>query len=75
MFTQQMAEITRGNPGAHHIVKDRHLQGTVGLNERSFGIGDRMDLTAPANDYPGAVYLIPGFCDKFKNTRRKGCPN
>ncbi len=75
MFTQQMAEITRGNPGAYHIIKDRHLQGTVGLNERSFGVGDRMDLIAPANDHPGAVYLIPGFCDKFKNTKRKGFPS
>ncbi len=39
MFTQQMAEVTKGNPGAHHKIKDRHLQGTVGLNERNFGFG------------------------------------
>jgi hypothetical protein len=39
MFTQQMAEVTRGNPGAHHIIKDRHLQNTVGLHYRNFGHG------------------------------------
>jgi hypothetical protein len=39
MFTQQMAEVTRGNPGAYHIIKDRHLQNTVGLNYRNFGHG------------------------------------
>ena len=32
MFTSKMADITRGNPGAHHDVKDRHLQNTVGMN-------------------------------------------
>lgn len=74
MFTQQMAEVTRGNPGAVHHVKDRHLQNTVGLNERNFGVGERIDLTAPANDFPGAVYLIPGFADKFKNTKKKNTP-
>jgi hypothetical protein len=52
-----MSEVTRGNPGAHHIIKDRHLQNTVGLH-----------------DFPGSVYLIPGFCDKFKNTKRKVTP-
>ena len=26
MFTQQMAEVTRGNPGAYHIIKDRQVQ-------------------------------------------------
>ncbi len=71
MFTQQMAEVTKGNPGAHHKIKDRHLQGTVGLNERNFGFGQRIDLTAPANDHPAAIYEIPGFCDRFKNTKRK----
>ena len=34
-----MAEVTRGNPGAYHIIKDRHLQNTVGLNYRNFGHG------------------------------------
>lgn len=74
MFTQQMAEVTRGNPGAHHQIKDRHLQNTVGLHDRNFGFGERIDFTAPANDFPGAVYLIPGFSDKFKNTKRKAMP-
>lgn len=25
----------------------------------------------PANDYPGAKYIIPGFCNKFKNNAKK----
>ncbi len=63
--------MTRGNPGAHHNIKDRHLQNTVGLHYRNFGHGERIDLTAPANNYPGSIYLIPGFTDKFKNNKRK----
>lgn len=39
MYTQKMAEVTRGNPGAYHKIKDRHLQNTVGMNERNFGFG------------------------------------
>lgn len=39
MFTQKMSEVTRGNPGACHNIKDRHLENMTGLNERSFGIG------------------------------------
>lgn len=39
MYTQKMADITRGNPGAHHKIKDRHLQNTTGLNDRNFGFG------------------------------------
>lgn len=74
MFTELMSEVTRGNPGAHHIIKDRHLQNTVGLHDRNFGFGERINLSAPANDFPGSVYLIPGFCDKFKNTKRKVTP-
>lgn len=34
-----MAEITRGNPGAYHEIKDKHLQNNIGLNDRSFGFG------------------------------------
>jgi hypothetical protein len=56
-----MADVTRGNPGAYHKVKDRHLQNTAGLQYRSFGHGFRIDLAAPANNFPGAVYSIPGF--------------
>ena len=34
-----MAEVTRSNPGAHHNIKDRYLQNTVGLVYRNFGHG------------------------------------
>ena len=61
-------------PGAHHSIKDRHLYNTQGLNERNFAIGERLDLSSPANDYPGAQYQIPGFCDKFKTTKKKNIP-
>ena len=46
----------------------------VGMNERNFGVGQRRDLSAPANNFPGSIYLIPGFCDKFKNTKNKNTP-
>ena len=74
MYTQKMADVTRGNPGAHHNIKDRHLQNTVGLNDRNFGFGERIDFSAPANNYPEAIYKIDGFCDKFTKTHRKNHP-
>lgn len=39
MFTQQMAEITRMNPGAAHEINEILVKQTVGLNERNFGFG------------------------------------
>ena len=74
MFTSKMADITRGNPGAYHSIKERQLDNMVGMNDRNFGFGERKDLTAPANRNPGAVYLIPGFADKFKFTKKKCSP-
>lgn len=74
MFTQQIAEVTKGNPGAHHQIKDRHLENMVGMNDRGFGFGERIDFTAPANPYPGSKYNIPGFCDKFPKTLKKNSP-
>ena len=66
-----MADDKRGVPGPHHKINDRHLYQTVGLNERSFTSGDRMDLSAPANYNSGPVYKIPGFCDIFIQTSKK----
>ena len=71
MFTQQMSEMTKSNPGAHHDVKERHLHDMKGLNERNFSFGERKDLSAPANNYPGAQYLIGGFCDRFQKIKHK----
>ena len=51
-----MAETFKHVPGAYHSVKDRHLYNMQGLNERNFAFGDRLDLSAPANNYPGAQY-------------------
>ena len=28
----------------------------------------------PANNYPSSQYQIPGFCEKFKNTKKKNIP-
>ena len=47
-----MSDITRMHPGPIYKVKDRHLHNKVGLNERSFGFGERLDFSAPANDNP-----------------------
>jgi hypothetical protein len=58
-------------PGPHYNIKDRHLENTVGLNERNFAFGERIDLSRPANDYPGSKYIIPGFCDRFRDIRHK----
>ena len=66
-----MAENKNFIPGARYSLKDRHLQNEVGLHERSFGFSEKMDLSAPANNYPGAKYIIPGFCRKFKNIVHK----
>lgn len=69
-----MADVTRGNPGAYHDIKERQLHDMKGMNERNFSFGERKDLSAPANKFPGSIYLINGFCDKFKKTKRKSCP-
>jgi hypothetical protein len=68
MFTQQMAEVTRMNPGPVHQIKELLVKNTVGLNERNFGFGERIDLAKPANDFPPPnAYNIRGFCAKFKS--------
>ena len=69
-----MADVTRGNPGAYHEIKERQLHDMKGMNERNFSFGERKDLSKPANDFPGAVYLIPGFSDKFERTKKKNTP-
>lgn len=66
-----MADDKNWVPGPYHAVKDRHLQGTVGLNERNFAFGERLDLSKPANDNPEAIYNIKGFCDRFGNIKHK----
>ena len=66
-----MAEDKNWVPGPYHKIKDRHLYGMVGMNDRNFSFGERMDLSKPANENPEAIYQIPGFCDKFGNLRRK----
>ena len=43
----------------------------VGMNDRNFAFGERIDLSKPANLNPEAIYEIPGFCDKFINTKKK----
>lgn len=52
-------------PGARYLIKDRHLYNETGLNERNFSFGERLDLSMPANDYPGSKYQISGFCARF----------
>ena len=69
-----MADVTRGNPGAYHDIKERQLHDMKGMNERNFAFGERIDLSAPANNYPGAAYMIPGFTDKFKRLQKKNSP-
>lgn len=71
MYSQKIADDMHWVPGPYHEVKDRHLYGTVGLNERSFGVGERLDLSRPANDNPEAIYEIKSFCDKFMKIRHK----
>ena len=74
MFTDKMADVTRGNPGPYHEIKDRQLHDMKGMNERNFSFGERINLSAPANNYPGAIYEIPGFCDKFTKLTKKNSP-
>lgn len=71
MYSEKMAEEKNWVPGPHHQVRDRHLYGTNGLNERNFAFGERIDLSRPANDNPEAIYSIPGFCDRFTNLKHK----
>ena len=71
MYTQRMADDKSWVPGPYHKVNDRAVYGTVGLSERSFGFGERVDLSKPLNENPGAMYKIEGFCDRFSNIKDK----
>lgn len=71
MFSEQKARDKNWVPGPYHEIKDRHLYGTVGLNERNFAFGERIDLSKPANLNPEAIYHIPGFTERFKNLKKK----
>jgi len=66
-----MAENKNWVPGPYHKVNDRKLYATVGLNERNFSFGQRIDFSKPLNENPEAIYRIPGFCDRFTKTRHK----
>ena len=66
-----MVESKNHIPGSHHKVKDRHLYNTIGLNERNFSFGERIDLSKAANSNPGPIYDIEGFCEKFSKTMEK----
>jgi hypothetical protein len=66
-----MADDKNWVPGPYHIVKDRNLFNMVGMNERNFSFGERMDLSKPANENPEAIYRVEGFCDKFTNVKKK----
>lgn len=56
MYTPKMADDKSWVPGPYHVVNDRKFYGTVGMNERNFSFGERMDLSMPANDNPEAIY-------------------
>lgn len=71
MYSQKMADSKNWVPGARYNIEDRHLYNEVGLHERNFSFGERMDLSMPANDYPGPIYMIPGFCAKFTKIQKK----
>ena len=71
MYSQKMAQNKNWVPGARYLIKDRHLYNETGLNERNFGFGERLDLSMPANDYPGSKYQIPGFCARFTKIEKK----
>ena len=75
MYTQEMTDMKSGVPGPKHQVKDRHLYNTVGLNDRNFSFGERLDLSEPANRNPGPKYKTDGFCDIFIQTKKKNCPH
>ncbi len=66
-----MADDKNWVPGPYHKVDDRKLYGTVGLNERNFAFGERIDLAKPANENPEAIYHVPGFTEKFTKIRHK----
>ena len=53
MFTQQMVDTMRYVPGPKYNPEDRNLYYMVGLNDRNFSYDNRMDLSEPANEYPG----------------------
>jgi hypothetical protein len=56
IYSEKMADDKNWVPGPYHQVKDRHLYGMVGMNDRNFSFGERMDLSKPANENPEAIY-------------------
>ena len=49
MYTQKLSEDKHWVPGPYHKVQERHLQNMVGMNDRNFAFGERIDLSKPAN--------------------------
>lgn len=49
MYTAKMAADKSWVPGPYHKVDDRKLYSTVGMNERTFSSGQRMNLSLPLN--------------------------
>ncbi len=66
-----MAENKNWIPGPKYLIDNRHLDNQVGLHERNFGFGEKLDLSMPANNYPGAKYIIPGFTVRFHKLAKK----
>ena len=44
-----MSDMMRDVPGPHYSINDRHLYGSIGINNCNFTTGSRLDLSAPAN--------------------------
>ena len=47
MYSEKMASDKNWVPGPYHAVKERHLYNNVGMNERNFAFGERIDLSKP----------------------------
>jgi len=63
MYSEKTADDKNWVPGPYHQIKDRHFYGMVGMSDRNFGFGEKIDLSKPANENPEAIYEIPGFCE------------
>ena len=57
-------------PGPKYNPQDRTFYNMRGLHKRNFSFGNRMEFHSKSNT-PGPIYNIPGFADKFENSKIK----
>ena len=61
MYTEVISQSKKHIPGPVHSLQEKSQTTNIGLNERSFGHGNKINFSRPANNNPGPIYNIARF--------------